>query len=100
MKVVILIVGYAHGVPSSHDGKYLRSFDPEAHDGRGHVVTTDDVEKAQHFATWRDAHECWRAVPACKPTRVGFDDKPNRPLTAFTIEVQTLDTARELARLR
>lgn len=89
---VIRILGSnQHGAPSVPT--FLESFDIEAHDGRGTADATGDVEKAYQFATAGAALEAWRAVPESRPTR--DDGRPNRPLSAFTIEVLTIDQARQ-----
>jgi hypothetical protein len=65
--------------------RYIKTFDHEAHGGQGYATFTNDPRKALAFPTWNDAHEFWRKVPKCRPTRP--DGKPNRPLTASSIEV-------------
>lgn len=77
-----------HGVAP---GQYLYRYDPEYANGAGDAVTTDDPTKAARFANAGDAFECWRSVPRSLPQRP--DGKPNRPLTAFTIEVVEYDRA-------
>lgn len=84
MSFAILIHGFASGVHCPHAGKYVRTFDHEAHDGRGDGTFTADISKALTFATYTDAFEFWRKVSACRPVRE--DGKPNRPLTAATVE--------------
>jgi len=66
-------------------GQYLKSYDPEAHDGQGAVVWTRDVTEARVFLTHREALLCWQWIPRNRPRRP--DGQPNRPLTAFTIEI-------------
>lgn len=65
---------------------WLASFDPAANDGRGAVVGTPDRAKAAIFDDFGHAMRVYKASPACHPTRE-TDGKPNRPLTAYTIEV-------------
>jgi hypothetical protein len=50
-----------------------------------HLVATPDITKAQHFTTKIEALELWRSVDPRNPKRE--DGRPNRPLTAFTVEV-------------
>jgi hypothetical protein len=66
-------------------GKYLRSYDPEAHGGAGHVEVTAELEHAQRFPSLLEAMELWKAVPANNPVRL--DGKPNRPLSAYSVEI-------------
>ncbi len=64
---------------------WLKSYDPEAHNGRGAVKFTDDVNEAITFADRRAAFACYLQVPKIRPVR--DDGKPNRPLTAYTIMI-------------
>jgi hypothetical protein len=83
---VIKSEGLANGTPHAV-GQYLKSYDVEAHGGRGEIVWTSRVEEAMRFDGNRDAFECWKRVPECHPVRLS-DGKPNRPLTAFTITIE------------
>ena len=65
-------------------GAWLESYDPEAHDGRGYATWTMRPRLAMRFITLAAAMECYRTIPKNKPTRE--DGRPNRPLTAFTVE--------------
>jgi hypothetical protein len=69
-------------------GAYLRSYDPEAFDGRGDAGWTTNLDAAMVFPDSAAAFACWRQQPRCRPLRE--DGQPNRPLTAFTVEVRTL----------
>ena len=71
--------------PDPPAGKYLVSYDPEALGGRGSARWTDDPAKALVFADPGDALDCWQQVPRNCPERP--DGRPNRPLTAYTIEL-------------
>jgi hypothetical protein len=71
------------GQPKSLLGAYLRGYDPEAADGRGHADWSHDITEALVLPSLAEAHALWTAVPACRPVR--DDGKPNRPLTAFSI---------------
>jgi len=64
-------------------GQYLKSYDPEAHDGRGDCEWTLDRSQAQIFPDFIAAFEAWRQVPKSRPKR--DDGQPNRPLTTFSI---------------
>lgn len=83
---------YSHGLvgnvltESAGDVGYLKSYDPEAGDGRGAAVFTDLISEAMSFPSADAGWELWRSSPASRPLRP--DGRPNRPLTAFTIEIQ------------
>jgi len=69
-------------------GKFLKDFDVGAHDGRVEhfpIPTTDKIEEARHFENAGEALLFWSTQSRVKPRRP--DGKPNRPLTAFTVEV-------------
>lgn len=65
-------------------GYFLRSFDVDAHDGRGDVTWTADIVQAMRFDSFRAAMEAWRTQSTVQPLRP--DGKPNRPLTAFSVQ--------------
>jgi hypothetical protein len=70
-------------------GKYLASYDPEAHDGRGDITWCDEATAALRFADTRAALAALFAVPRRRPRR--RDGKPNRPLMAFTMQTVPLE---------
>ena len=70
-------------------GPYLQSSNPDANWGRGHETWTDDVSEAKRFATFGDAMDCWKAQSTVRPFR--NDGRPNRPLTAYSVEPQRID---------
>lgn len=83
------LIGYT--VVESHlptSGAWLRSYDADAHDGRGYVDWTTDPDQALKFPDAASAISCYRSVPSVRPVRM--DGQPNRPLTAFTIEIRRL----------
>lgn len=77
---VMRIVGLATGDPSPFDGEYVVAYD---HDTRK-LDTTPNVADATLF-TIDAATEMWTMVDPKEPRRA--DGKPNRPLTAFTVEM-------------
>jgi hypothetical protein len=79
----------AHG-PTPPIGAFVKSWDAEAHDGRGDVEWTIEPSEALRFRSQMDAFEAWMTVPASRPTRP--DGKDNRPFTAFTISVEPAPT--------
>lgn len=81
-----------NGVPAPK-GQFLESYDAEARRGMGFAEWTKDLGQAMVFVTSHAALKCWTQVPEARPTRA--DGKPNKPLTAFTVEVLTLADARK-----
>jgi hypothetical protein len=86
--IVIRIVGDALGRSTPLDGKYVKSFDPDAHQGRGAVTAVPKPEDALQFATTIEALELWKRVSTKHPLRP--DGKPNRPLTAYSVELKSI----------
>jgi hypothetical protein len=91
MTLVLTLVELASGRPSPFDGQYLKEYDPnrdgETPDGDlllAHIVTTPDIEEAMKFESMQEVHKIWTRVDDRDPIRP--DGKPNRPLTAFTIQ--------------
>jgi hypothetical protein len=68
---------------------WLKDFDPDANEGLGFVEWTDDREEARVFDGVEDVHAYWSQQSTALPLRP--DGKPNRPLTAFTIEVRPVE---------
>jgi hypothetical protein len=89
MAFVIRIVDVAGKVTRSNTpkmvGHYVEYYDPEAHKGRGDVKGTLDISRAKQFATGQEAMEFYRQTSRKHPRRL--DGMPNRPLTAFTVEI-------------
>jgi hypothetical protein len=82
---VIVNMGWADGRDLPEKGAFLRSFDPNANDGRGDVVWTTDLRDARAFLAKEDAWAEWNQVSTTRPMRP--DGKPNKPLTAWNILV-------------
>lgn len=70
------------------DSVYLKSYDIEAHDGRGSADLTSNKNKAVRFVSLNHAVGVWNTQSKIRPLRP--DGKPNKPLTAFTVEVEEL----------
>jgi len=84
---VIKIVGTARGAPTEFAGQYVMEYQPMAIDSLGHykggkLVTTPDLSQALRFEGAADAMRCWQRQNGWLP-----NGKPNRPLTAFTVEI-------------
>jgi hypothetical protein len=84
--VVLKIIGFPSGELCGCADQYVRQFDPDAHDGRGDLITTRDKSKALKFPSMREAMALWKQQSKVQPLR--GDGRPNRPLTAFTVEVE------------
>jgi hypothetical protein len=85
MSYVIRIIGDALGNVGPHDGRYLEKFTPDVDEyGLGRVESTDDIARALQFPSTLEAGEFWKQQSRVHPLR--DDGKPNRPLTAFSIE--------------
>jgi hypothetical protein len=63
---------------------WLLRFDADAWSGRGVIKRTQDRAEAKRFASFSDVIECWKTQSTVRPLRP--DGKPNRPLTAYSIE--------------
>jgi hypothetical protein len=74
--------------PTKEDGHYLKSFDPDAYDGIGKVVLTPHEAEALTLGSAAEAMELWRKQSTVRPLR--DDGRPNRPLSAFTIEIERI----------
>jgi len=101
MSYVIRLLETAAGVKTEFDGEYVREYDPgyvhsDGYDG-GLLETTADRALARRFATPYAALEYWRQSFGTRA-----DGKPNRPLTAWTVEVMpaeaiTVTVGKEIA---
>src|SRR5262245_5811862 len=82
------VLGYATaGLEGSRMAQptWLVGCDFEAHSGRGEAVFTHNIKQAMRFANFDDAFAYWRTIPRSRPRRP--DGKPNRPLTAFHMNI-------------
>ena len=75
----------ALGIISEHDGRFLKYFDANAHGGAGEIRTTAVETEAIEFRDFHAARECYRRISTVQPRR--RDGLPNRPLTAYTVEI-------------
>lgn len=69
-------------------GAWLKFYDPDGADGAGDVVVTLDPKQAKVFPSLAAALDEWRRVSTVRPLR--DDGRPNRPLSAFTVQPQRL----------
>lgn len=73
--------------------RYLKSYDIEAHNGRGAVELTADINEALQFASVREALQAWNTQSRTTPLR--DDGRPNKPLTALTVELLPYESPKE-----
>jgi hypothetical protein len=72
-------------IPGSPSGKWVVSINPDAHNGLGDAVLTEDANEARQFETFEDAVAYWRAQSTVMPLRP--DGGENRPGTAYSVEI-------------
>lgn len=85
MTCVLLALGFANDVQCPHEGQYIKSFDFEADEGLGFGEFTTDIDTAIQFTDVMAAGEFWRTQSKTRPVRP--DGRPNRPLTALSVEI-------------
>lgn len=83
--VVLHILGAAGGQATPDYNRYVASCDVDAFDGRGLLDTVEKPEDAMVFPDVVSALEYWRRQSTVTPLRP--DGEPNRPLTAYHVEV-------------
>lgn len=70
-------------------GPLVSYYNPDADGGRGAVRLTVEPTEAATFDTAAEAAEFYRQTSTVRPTRP--DGQPNRPLTAYTVMLDTLE---------
>jgi hypothetical protein len=85
MTVVLKIIEIPMPLVKFPDGLYLRDYNLEDFEGLGSFELTADITEAKRWASAAEALEAYRTASAVRPLRP--DGRPNRPLTAFTVEV-------------
>lgn len=84
MPYTIKIIGNTLDIPGPEDGKYLKEFHPDT-DAHGKLIVTSNRDEAMQFEDGGEAWKFWQQQSKRFPLRL--DGKPNRPLTAFTVEI-------------
>lgn len=79
----IYVLGVA-GMPELNQRGWIASH-ADTPDGRGETVLTEERTRAKTFANAGEAFEFWRQQSKTVPLRP--DGRPNRPLTAYTVEI-------------
>jgi len=87
------VVCYLTSVTKPGIRGWLMKYDVEAYDGIGDIVVTPDRARAMVFKNGLEALAAWKSVPKARPLR--DDGKPNRPLTAFHMEISLVPLAPE-----
>lgn len=72
-------------IPCPEAGAFVVEMDLEARHGFGELQVTRDARQAKVFANPAEALEYYQRVPVCRPHR--DDGRPNKPLTAYTVEI-------------
>jgi len=85
MPAVIKIVQRADGSFTPEAGQYVVQFDHDAGRGRGFLDCRPELVYALRFPDAAAAMEFWRRDSRLRPVRP--DGQPNRPLTAYTVEI-------------
>lgn len=89
MATVIKAIGYASGAPCHFAGQYLEWYDPDVSNPLNQMAGfTSDPAKAKRFADAGAAMAEWNRVRSVDPVRP--DGKPNKPLTAITVVLETI----------
>ena len=65
-------------------GLLVQEYDPDGNQGRGDVALTRDLQEARKFGDLEVLFRTWTATSVVRPVRA--DGRPNRPLTAYTVE--------------
>lgn len=90
MSVTVRIVGAASGIITAYDGMYVESWNPHTRAGILNIIPVKDRSNARRFESHAQVMEEWRTISRVEHKRP-WDGKPNRPLTAVTIDIQQVD---------
>jgi len=86
IRILRLKLATPERVSTPHDGRFVKEYDPHRRGEnliQAHLVTTEDPREAQLFPTDQDATAAWE-----QDRGVGAHDlEPDRPLTAYTVEL-------------
>jgi hypothetical protein len=80
----VRIVANADGSPCPTAGCYVKHYTADGWRGLGHLVVTDNTDDARQYRDAAAAFADWKRTSTTHPVRP--DGKPNRPLTAYTVE--------------
>lgn len=91
MKIAIRVMGCIAGYHlAGMEGSYVHYVDVQAAaTSDTWLQLTEDINDAWLWDSVEDALETWKEILFTDPVR--YDGKPNRPFTAFTIELEKLE---------
>jgi hypothetical protein len=89
MQVALRVLTSASTGAEPVDPTWVKSCDVDAMDGFGLAELTSDPTEALLFDSMVEAWTFWRQQSTARPLR--DDGEPNRPLTAYTVEIGTID---------
>jgi hypothetical protein len=94
MAVIVKILGLVDGSKTSFDNQYLveydptkQGFSPEGYPMQCLLVTTPNENEATPFEDFPTAVAACRQADGVRP-----DGLPNRPITAFSLEFETVSS--------
>lgn len=94
---VIRLLGYATkplwAEEDARPGEYLKFYDPDGDGGAGTIVTSPNIDEAIKYTSAIEAGRARNLISTILPVRL--DGKPNRPLSAWHIEILTEEYAQE-----
>ena len=86
MKVIRIIENsLGPDIEPQYNGKFIVDYEFTKGERFGKLTVHGDINKAKRFNSAEDAIAFWTQVAPDQPTR--DDGKPNRPLTAFSVEI-------------
>jgi len=86
MSVVMKLLAWADGQPLRCAGEYVRTLDVQAASrDLDWLTTTPDIALALRWPDPGAARRQWKEILKSDPVRA--DGKPNRPMTALTIQL-------------
>ena len=99
MAVVMICVGFASGLPCPWEGQFLKSYDPDVPDLETMDVGewTLDLKLAMVFSSPSEGFACWQRQRSIPPL-LNPAGRPNKPLTAFSVQLCPVEQAQEQSR--
>lgn len=100
MTYVLKLLSLADGTKTAYDGQYLVSYnpemdgtDPDGNEMQCTIKCTTDANGAKTYPSQSAAWAEWTRTSKRAPVR--GDGRPNKPLTAYTVEILPLEQAVE-----
>ena len=85
MKVIMQLMGVAPNGRPPPVPTYVKDVDFDADEGRGRITMTQQLAEAKRFDGPAEALEYYKTPSKVVPLRP--DGKPNRPLTAYNVQI-------------